>query len=101
MQKAKAPKQGGREKTNPYVHFIVSEFWAALTSVSVYLLFRLAGKATDTISEYLPVHDPAPAEFLSTVIHWGAAVGGSMTFAIVTIYQIVILAKTLWIEAKT
>jgi hypothetical protein len=83
---------------NPYVHFVISEASAALTSVLVYLLFRAASFATQLISAYLPLHELAPADFLELVLSWGAALGSSATFVIVTVYQLLVLIKRLLAE---
>jgi hypothetical protein len=80
---------------NPYIHFMISEAWAGLTSVVVYLLFRLASYVTQVVTIYLPLDDRAPSDFLERILSWGAALSASATFAIVTIYQLAVLIKRL------
>ena len=80
---------------NPYIHFMISEGWAGLTSVVVYLLFRAASFATQIVTDYLPLNDRARSDFLDLVLSWGAALSASATFAIVTIYQLLVLIKRL------
>jgi hypothetical protein len=80
---------------NPYVHFMISEASAGLTSVVVYLFFRAASYATQFVTQYLPLHDRAPSDFLELVLSWGAALSASATFVIVTVYQLLVLIKRL------
>jgi hypothetical protein len=80
---------------NPYVHFAISEGWAGLTSITVYLFFRFGAFATDWITKQLPLHDTRPAEFLELVLSWGAAFSASATFLVISIYQILVLMKRL------
>ena len=81
---------------NPYVHFLVSEIWAGVTGLLVYVLFRCLAWSTQLVTTYVPVHDDAPGIFLETVLSWGAAISASGTFIIISIYQFVILIKRLW-----
>jgi hypothetical protein len=83
---------------NPYVHFMRSEIWAALTGVMVYGLFRFGAYATQQITDLMPLNDKAPALFLETTLSWGAALSAGATFVIISIYQLVVLVKRLWRE---
>ena len=68
---------------NPYVHFVISELWAALTAVAVYALFRLGAYAIQFLTDIMPLHDTSPALFLETTLSWGGALSASATFIIV------------------
>jgi hypothetical protein len=82
--------------SNPYVHFVISELWAALTAVAVYALFRLGAYAIQFLTDIMPLHDTSPALFLETTLSWGGALSASATFMIVSVYQLVVLIKRLW-----
>jgi hypothetical protein len=81
---------------NPYLHFIMSEMWAALAAISSYALFRFGAFATQWITGLMPLQDPLPALFLESTLSWGAAISASATFAVVSLYQLVVLVKRLW-----
>jgi hypothetical protein len=89
-----------RFTVNPHLHFLVSETWAAVAGVGTYLIFRSGAWLIDGVASSLPVQDTSPANFLSFTLHWGGAIGGSATFALITIYQLVVLFKRLWAEVK-
>lgn len=80
------------------MHFLISEMWAGLAGVGVYLIFRCAAWLIDAVASTFPLEDTAPADFFSLVLHWGAAISGSATFVLITIYQLVVLFKRLWAE---
>jgi hypothetical protein len=86
---------------NPFIHFIISETWAGLTSVVVYLLFRTASFATQYITEHLPLQDQAPSDFLELIISWGASLSAAATFTAVTAYQLLVLLKRLRADLQT
>jgi hypothetical protein len=87
-----------RLRSNPHVHFLISEAWAGVAGVGVYLIFRCAAWLTDLVASMFPLKDAAPADFLSLVLHWGAAIGGSTTVVLITVYQLLVLFKRLWAE---
>jgi hypothetical protein len=78
-----------------YLDFIVNEAWAAGTSLFVYFLFRLVAFVVSLINGVLPIHYEAPAGFLEFVLSWGAAIGGSATFLVITVYHVYALARNL------
>ena len=80
---------------NPYGHFVVSEFWAALAGTAVYLIFRVASLLVQQITTYIPITDLAPGHFLELVLSWMGASSAAATFTLVTVYQLVILGKRL------
>lgn len=82
--------------SNPYLHFIVSEIWAAAASVIIYTLFHAGSFLTELLARELPLKASAPAYYLGMVFAWGAALGASATFVLVTAYQLLVLAKKLW-----
>jgi hypothetical protein len=81
---------------NPYLHFIMSEMWAALAAIASYALFRFGAFATQWITGLMPLQDPLPALFLENTLSWGAAISSSATFAVVSFYQLIVLVKRLW-----
>jgi hypothetical protein len=81
---------------NPYLHFIMSEMWAALAAIASYGLFRFGAFATQWITGLMPLQDPLPALFLENTLSWGAAISSSATFAVVSLYQLIVLVKRLW-----
>lgn len=87
-----------KKRLNPYLHFLLSEAWAAAAGIGVYMIFRGASWLSDLVAARLPLQDPAPADFFSQVLNWGAALGGSATFVLITAYQLTVLAKRLWAE---
>jgi hypothetical protein len=86
--------------TNPYMHFLQSEFWGGLSGFAVYVMFHAAALGTEQIAHRWPMADPAPSIFFTEVLHWGGAIGGSMTFCIITGYQLIMLSKRLWAEVS-
>lgn len=80
---------------NPYLHFIASEFWAGVASVSVYMFYHLAAFSIQFAVSILPLQNHAPAAFLEATLHWGAALGASCTFGVVTAYQLLVLMRRL------
>ena len=97
---ASAPPRGIRSVIdlafqNPYIHFMVSEFWAGIASGAVYVFYHSVAYFIQFFALILPLQQRAPAEFLEATLHWGAALGASGTFGIVTVYQIVVLVKRL------
>jgi hypothetical protein len=81
---------------NPYLHFVVSEMWAALAGIAVYAFFHLGGYATQYIAEIFPLKDKASSLFLEGTLSWAGALTASATFIIVSVYQIIVLVKRLW-----
>lgn len=80
---------------NAFLHFIASEMWAALASVTVYALFRFAAYLMERIDHALPIKDHESADFLQFILHWGAAIGAGSTFIVITSYQLYALLRRL------
>lgn len=95
---ARAPPVMTADKVieNPYLHFIMSEMWAALAAIASYGLFRFGAFATQWISGLMPLQESLPALFLENTLSWGAAISSSATFVIVSLYQLIVLVKRLW-----
>jgi len=94
--RAPSTTMADRVVENPYLHFIMSEMWAALAAIASYGLFRFGAFATQWITGLTPLHDPLPALFLENTLSWGAAISSSATFAVISLYQLVVLVKRLW-----
>ena len=75
---------------------MISEAWAGLAGVTIYVLFRLGAYLTQYITDVLPLDDTAPAKFLESVLSWGAALSAAATFVVITIYQLLVLLRRLW-----
>ena len=59
---------------NPYLHFIVSEFWTAAAAMTVYTLSHGVAFGIQYISGILVLKDnDAPGSFLVATLSWGAA----------------------------
>ena len=80
---------------NPYFHFLISEVVAAFCSLVVYVFFRISAWATEQINSLFPLTDNGPAELFLHFLHWGGAIGGGLTFVLITIYQFPVLMKRL------
>jgi hypothetical protein len=93
--RVRSPRAADKAIENPYLHFIMSEMWAALAAVASYGLFRFGAFATQWITGLMPLQDPLPALFLENTLSWGAAISSSATFVVVSLYQLVVLVKRL------
>lgn len=79
----------------PLVHFVFSEFMSALASFSVYVLILMFSYAAQEVTALLPLNNPAPLQFLDLVLAWGTAFGGGVTFAMLTIFNVLRLGLQL------
>jgi len=100
MKPERKPKESQRPVVpaieNPYLHFIMSEGWAALAASASYGLFHLGAYLAQRISELMPLTDKAPAAFLESTLSWGAAISSSATFITISAYQLFFLIRRLW-----
>lgn len=80
-----------RVSRNPYLHFVISEFWAAFASLSVWILFYTASFLVETISAKFPLASADPIIFLTLVLNWGGVLFAGCGFVIISIYQLFVL----------
>jgi hypothetical protein len=81
---------------NPYLHFIISEFWTAAAALTVFTLSHGVAFGIQYVGGIMVLKDhDAPGTFLVAVLGWGAAISSGATFAVISIYQICVLIKRL------
>lgn len=80
---------------NPYLHFMLSETWAAAASVTVYATSHSAAFVIQLLANMMPLGHAGPFSFLEALLHWGAALGAGGTFVLVTAYQFAVLIRRL------
>jgi hypothetical protein len=96
-----AEKHADAAMGNPYLHFIMSEAWAALAASASYGLFHLGAFAAQHIADIFPLADRGPASFLEATLAWGAAISCAGTFVIITAYQMFFLIRHQWEKVQS
>lgn len=81
---------------NPYLHFIISEFWAGLTAVIVYGIFHGGAYVIQIVNERFPLTVDEPSSFLDLTLSWCAALSAAVTFVVITLFQVIRLSRRLW-----
>jgi hypothetical protein len=85
-------------ESNPYLHFLVSEFYATLASAVVYCFARFIAFVIQLVDDRFPLRDNGPLSFLELIMGWGGALATTAVFTVITLYQLLILLKRLYRE---
>jgi hypothetical protein len=79
----------------PLLRFFISEVLGGLASLSVYMFFLLVSRIAEVVTDWIALTNQAPAAFLDAVFAWSAAISGSVTFTMITLCELIRLAKHL------
>ncbi len=80
---------------NPFLHFAISEAYAALAAGVVHVISRGVAYCVYLFDKSFPIPDAGPFQFFETIMSWGSAFATAATFLLITYYQLVILTKRL------
>lgn len=80
---------------NPYLHFMISEFWGAVAGAFVWTCFYFLSVFTHFVRNIVSIPNEELIAFFYLILNWGSAIGASATFIIITASQIHLLVVRL------